>query len=273
MKRPAPKAGRFCRSASIRHGRLFYRLPLLLRPRVVQKIGGAAQIHFPARASGESAPFASDQETSLCDAGLEFRGFPERAAQNAPPRRYRYLDESEEMSLPCSSVDASFEAVFRTHYPRLASMLTRITGDRGVAEELASEVLCRLSSSPLLTQPDGNIEGWLYRTAMNLGLDALRGQNRRTKGERSAGIEARRQTVKEDPLQTVLADERQLRVRRVLARMDPIRAELLLLRHSDFSYREAAEVLGIKATSIGTLLARSMEEFEKKYLEERGSER
>jgi len=174
--------------------------------------------------------------------------------------------------LPCASVDASFEGAFRAHYPRLVAMLTRITGDGGVAEELASEVLCRLSSRPILKQPEGNIEGWLYRTAMNLGLDALRGQNRRTRGERSAAIESRRQTVEENPLRTVLADERQQRVRRVLARMNPLRAQLLLLRNSDFSYQEAADALGIKVTSIGTLLARSMEEFEKKYLEG-GSER
>jgi RNA polymerase sigma factor (sigma-70 family) len=148
-----------------------------------------------------------------------------RAAQTAVAHRYRYLDGSEKMSLSCPAIDLRFEAIFRTHYRRLAALLVRITGDLGVAEELASEALWRLSTAPNLAEAEGNLEGWLYRTAMNLGLDALRVRNRRTKFEGSAAIEARRHEFQVNPLDAVLADERRERVRKVLAAMNPVRAQ------------------------------------------------
>ncbi len=57
------------------------------------------------------------------------------------------------------------------------------------------------------------------------------------------------------------------RVREALARMKPAQAQLLILRHSGLSYQELAEALGVKASSIGTLLARAEAEFEKRYRE------
>jgi DNA-directed RNA polymerase specialized sigma24 family protein len=91
-----------------------------------------------------------------------------------------------------AAADATLENIFRLQYPRLVSLLARLTGDRGSAEELASEVFCRLSSRPVLFRPDSNLEGWLYRTAVNLGLDALRMAARRKRHEQAAGVETLR---------------------------------------------------------------------------------
>jgi RNA polymerase sigma-70 factor (ECF subfamily) len=54
-------------------------------------------------------------------------------------------------------------------------------------------------------------------------------------------------------------------VRTVLEAMKPAQAQLLLLRQSGLSYQELAEVFGVKATSIGTLLARAETDFEKRF--------
>ena len=38
-----------------------------------------------------------------------------------------------------------FEALFQEHYPRVCSMLARLTGDRSQSEEIAADVFCKVS--------------------------------------------------------------------------------------------------------------------------------
>lgn len=179
------------------------------------------------------------------------------------------MDASEEIPL---SLPASLDAVFRLQYPRLVGLLARITGDRGRAEELASEVFCRLSSRPALFRPENNLEGWLYRTAVNLGLDTLRMDGRRLRNEQAAGAEGARSLSMDNPLEDVLRAERRMRVRAVLAALKPVSARLLLLRHAGLSYSDLADALDIKAASVGTLLARATADFEKRYRSMYGGE-
>jgi RNA polymerase sigma-70 factor (ECF subfamily) len=54
-------------------------------------------------------------------------------------------------------------------------------------------------------------------------------------------------------------------VRLVLAQMKPRSAQLLVLRHSGFSYAEIAAALGVAPGSVGVLLARAEKEFEERY--------
>ena len=171
------------------------------------------------------------------------------------------MDASEEIPL---SLQSSLEDIFHLQYPRLVGILSRITGDRARAEELASEVFYRLSSRPSLFRPNHNLEGWLYRTAVNLGLDALRVEARRRRNEQAAGTAARGSGA-DNPLADVLRSEQKMRVQAVLAALKPLRARLLLLRHAGLSYGELADALGIQRASVGTLLARATADFEKRY--------
>jgi RNA polymerase sigma-70 factor, ECF subfamily len=196
--------------------------------------------------------------------------FPAAVIFLSPPSFVSLVDASEEIPLPFhaqgrAAADAGLENVFRLQYPRLVSLLARITGDRGQAEELASEVFCRLSSRPALFRPESNLDGWLYRTAVNLGLDALRMDARRRRNEEAAGAEAVRNASGGDPLSDMLRAEQRARVQAVLDALKPASAKLLLLRHAGFSYQELAGALAINPASVGTLLARAAAEFEKKY--------
>src|ERR1700675_3487761 len=76
-----------------------------------------------------------------------------------------------------------FETLFVKHYPRIVGILRRIVGDHGRAEDLASEVFLKLYLRSFPQDPDANVAGWLYRTAMNLGIDALRATARRNSFE------------------------------------------------------------------------------------------
>jgi RNA polymerase sigma factor (sigma-70 family) len=168
-----------------------------------------------------------------------------------------------------TEADAALEDVFRAQYPRLISVLVRVTSDRAQAEELASEVFCKLAKRPALFRPGNNLEGWLYRAAMNLALDNLKAGARRRRHEDAAAVENVRESSRTSasPLDDVLRAEQQRNVRAVLTELKPNCARLLLLRNAGFSYRELAQVLEMNPASVGKMLLRSMAEFEQKYRE------
>lgn len=164
----------------------------------------------------------------------------------------------------------AFEAVFLDHYARVIGVLMRLLGDRTRAEELANDVFWKLYRASTLGEVDGRVGSWLYRTASNLGIDALRAGARRRKYEDAA---ARSQpATAPTPLEEVVRAEQQRRVRAVLAALKPAQAQILILRVSGFSYKELAEALEVKAAGIGTMLSRAQAEFRRVYVELHGPE-
>jgi RNA polymerase sigma factor (sigma-70 family) len=166
---------------------------------------------------------------------------------------------------------AWFDALFREHYPRVVAMLARLTGDRGQAEEIASDAFCKLSARGSAQEHgDERHTPWLYRVATNAGLDALRRNARRRQHEQAAHVERLRSATAACALEQILSEERRARVQAVLAEMKPRDAQLLVLRADGLAYRELAESLGVQASSIGTLLARAEAEFERKFRSRHG---
>jgi RNA polymerase sigma factor (sigma-70 family) len=160
--------------------------------------------------------------------------------------------------------EADFRAIFQQHYARIVDILVRLLGDRAQADDVANDAFLRLYRQPTL-QNDGNVGGWLYRTATNLGVDTLRMSSRRRQHEQAASRVAR-ENIQAGPLDDLLREERRRRVRHVLSFLKPAQAQLLILRSAGFSYKEIADVLEVKASSVGTMLNRAEEEFRDHYL-------
>jgi RNA polymerase sigma factor (sigma-70 family) len=155
-----------------------------------------------------------------------------------------------------------FEALFVKYYPRVSGVLYRLVGDRGLAEELANDVFWKLHRQPWLAESDGNVGGWLCRTATNLGIDHVRAAARRRHHEEAAGRQTAGSGASPDPLADVLRAERAARVRAVLARIKPAHAQILILRASGLSYKELADSLGVKLGTVGTMLVRAENAFQ-----------
>jgi RNA polymerase sigma factor (sigma-70 family) len=172
--------------------------------------------------------------------------------------------------------DHVFEELFLEHYPRLVKTLLRLVGNSGQAEELAADAFYRLHQHRgERGGPEGadeNPAGWLYRTAMNLGLDALRANSRRSRREGLAHREglADRQGLANrtpgNPLYELLAEEQRERVRTVISRLKPIQGQVLLMGSSGFTCKEIAEVLGSRPDSLYVLISRARAQFEKEYV-------
>ena len=167
--------------------------------------------------------------------------------------------------------ESEFRDVFFEYYPRIVGVLMRLLGERSRAEEIANDALWRLYCQPASVAMNGNVAGWLYRTATNLGIDALRASHRRLRYENEAGNTAQQKKAA-GPLDEILRAEQCRKVRAVLAELKPAQAQLLVLRASGFSYKELADALAINANGIGTMLNRAEAAFRQRYIEMHGTE-
>lgn len=181
-------------------------------------------------------------------------------------------ERSEQKRPTVSTEREQFEQVFLENYARVVGVLRRIVGDHGRAEDLANEVFLKLYRKELPARGVDNVGGWLYRTATNLGIDALRAAARRHKYEHAAACAEIQPATTESALDESLRRETQQRVRAVLAEMKPVHAELLLLRSAGHSYKELAEMLELELGTIGTRLVRAEAAFEQKYVQMYGRE-
>lgn len=162
----------------------------------------------------------------------------------------------------------NFEAIFLEHWPKVYGVLFRVVGDKAEAEDLALETFWRLHQNPPSSRE--NLNGWLYRVAINLGFNSLRSYKRRTHYENQAGKQKLEIDPPTDPADEAEILERRREVQDVLAQMKARSAQLLVLRHSGFSYAEIAAIVKVRPSSVGKLLARAEEQFEQIYRRSQG---
>jgi RNA polymerase sigma-70 factor (ECF subfamily) len=174
------------------------------------------------------------------------------------------VDLTNAQAEPVVECDTDLESIFALHYRRVARAIAMVTGDRSQAEELAAEVFLRWSRRP--TGAGVNLEGWLYRIAANLAIDALRKRRRRARLDQFLQGFWRQP----NPEEIHAANQERDRVREILSRMHPRQAELLVLRTEGFSYDELATALGLNPSSVGTLLCRAQRTFRKEYIAKYG---
>lgn len=158
-----------------------------------------------------------------------------------------------------------FEALFLEHWMSVYRILRRLVGDPAEAEDLALEAFLRLYRRNQKQPTIENAGGWLYRVATRLGLNSIRDWKRREQYELTAGRYALEERAQPSPAEILAQEEERRQVRLVLARMNERQSQLLLLRHSGFSYKEIASALNLAPGSIGPLLVRAEREFEKRY--------
>jgi RNA polymerase sigma-70 factor, ECF subfamily len=158
-----------------------------------------------------------------------------------------------------------FEAFFHSHYARIARVIARVVGDHGRSEDLAAEALWKLWRTPQAHGEDAG--GWLYRTAVRMALNELRGAERRHRYESASAAPLNSPT----PEEVHAVEEEREQVRRILAILRPREAELLILRAGGLSYGELAAALDLNPGSVGTLIGRAQQAFRKEYLKQYGT--
>lgn len=150
-----------------------------------------------------------------------------------------------------------FDAFFDDVFPSLFRYCTRLTGDADVAEDVAQEAFLRFVRDDVDGPPKA-LRVWLFKVATHLVRDRYRVRQNR---ERLLEENPVTPSPSPNPEADMERSEAVAAVRRALDELGPRDRQLLLMRGEGFSYREMAEAVGVKATSIGTLLARAQERF------------
>jgi RNA polymerase sigma-70 factor (ECF subfamily) len=134
------------------------------------------------------------------------------------------------------------------HIPALRRYAFAMLRDRDRADDLVQDTLERALSRWLLRRPDGNVRAWLFTILRNLHVSRWRRDRRRGTAVdmdqvAMPGVAARQEIA--------------LEVREVLAALDQLpedqKSLLLLVGVEDFSYEEAARIVGMP---IGTVMSR-----------------
>lgn len=145
---------------------------------------------------------------------------------------------------------ASAAELFREYHDSLVRMLTRRTGDRDRAEEIAQEVFARA-----VFAPPRNPRPWLFAVALNL----LREEGRRsvTRQRHLVLYKAEQSRSAEQPDEVMDRADRIASVRAALDTLNERDRDALLLKAEGFSYDDIAATLGLARGAVGTTLSRA----------------
>lgn len=167
------------------------------------------------------------------------------------------LDAGRLQADAAAEADVAFamdEDAFRAFYDRTAGplwgYLSRISGDRQMADDLLQEAYYRLLKSNVAFENETHRRNYLYRVATNLVHDTRRGTRPMfDESVELSGIAAWEGTA---------SPEQRADVRRALGRMKPRERAMLWLAYAQgASHSDIADVLGLKTASIKLLLFRA----------------
>lgn len=148
------------------------------------------------------------------------------------------------------------EDAFRGFYDRTArtlrAYLARVTGDPALADDLLQEAYYRFLRARGGYQSEAHRRNALFKIATNLMHDNYRRAVRAPWGARADALPAADVSTAGD------APERAADLRRAMARLKPRERALVWLAYAQgASHREIAEVLGLRAASVKSLLFRA----------------
>jgi RNA polymerase sigma-70 factor (ECF subfamily) len=139
------------------------------------------------------------------------------------------------------------------HVAGLRRYALALTGSRFEAEDLVQETLTRAIGGARGFRKDGNLRGWLFSIMHNAFVSSVRA---RRAAERELGDDL--VELRQPPRQL-----ERLEVQDVLSALSRLpeaqRAALVLIALEDFSYSDAARVLGVPLGTLMSRLARGRE--------------
>jgi len=146
-----------------------------------------------------------------------------------------------------------FEQLIDEHQSMVFSLALRMTGDRGLAEEIAQDVFLELDRHLNKIESPLHALLWLRRVAMSRSSDALRRRR----------VRRIDQWVEIDEIHGAQAEERPSpladRVERLLATVpEPQRAALVLRYQEDLTPEEIAAALGAPLATVKSHLQRGL---------------
>ena len=158
--------------------------------------------------------------------------------------------------------DVSLEAAFAEHHRLVYRYACALTRDSALAEDAAQEVFLRLHRQRVAA---GMLRPWLIRVTANVARNLLRTRRRAVARDEAFAVEARRRHERRLPDEELGRESDIRKAQEALGRLEEPQRSCLLLRHEGLSYREIAAALGLKASHVGSLIARGRVKFMQVY--------
>lgn len=161
---------------------------------------------------------------------------------------------------------------FASHQGWLRTVLLSRLGNREETDEVLQEIALAAANQSARRQPVERVGPWLYRVALRQILLLKRRQGRRRKLMTS--VVTRTQITEHcpqnaSPLDWLLDQERDTRIRAVMERIGDRDKQLLLLKYVEgLSYDEISQVLGVTASSVQSRLHRARKLLRRELLHE-----
>jgi len=143
--------------------------------------------------------------------------------------------------------EASFRLFYERSAPKLFAYLLRVSGERGLAEDLLQEAYCRFLSSKVPEMDEASQRSYLFRVATNLMRDRWRRHQETSVPESFP-----------EPASASPQLDRQLALRQAFQQLKVRERELLWLAYVEGSnHKEIAEATGVRSASVRPLLFRA----------------
>jgi RNA polymerase sigma-70 factor, ECF subfamily len=155
----------------------------------------------------------------------------------------------------------NWQMTLAKHDRWLRTVVLARVGESAAVDEVMQEIALAAVKQQAPLADTGKAAPWLYRLAVTHSLQYRRRQGRLRKltaryAERMPPSEHDDRTL--DPLEWLLADERQELVRRAVRRIPRREAEILLLKYTEnWSYEQLAQHLGTTESAIESRLHRA----------------
>ncbi len=153
----------------------------------------------------------------------------------------------------------AFDALLHQYWRPLVLYAEGLLGELDGAYDVVQEAFVRLWQGRREWQPAGSVRVWLFRTVRNLCISQ---QRKRSVRARWAAAEARKeQPQPPTPLQETENAELRAAVDEAVRKLTPRRREAFRLFHlRDLSYREVANVMGVREQTVANYLQAAVAE-------------
>ncbi len=158
----------------------------------------------------------------------------------------------------------AFAGVVRRHGARLVGLCTRLTGDRGLGEELAQETLARAFAALGSWRGEAGFRAWLTRVAVNACRDW---QKAGARAERPTELDPAALATTLDPEREAAGRELGSALAAAIAKLPAANREAFVLFHVEgLPYEEIRAITGVSVTALKVRVHRARQ----KLLEELG---
>ncbi len=148
----------------------------------------------------------------------------------------------------------AFNQLYQQHYSTVFRVAVKMLGDADEADDIVQEVFLTLFQ----TMEKGTVveypKSWLYRMTLNKCIDKQKYNGRFLQLDSAPEEQVEEQAIEKQ--------EARLSLQQALAKLKPDERALAVMYSESLSYKEMAEATGIRFSSIGKTLSRTLKKLE-----------